>query len=293
PELDPVHGRADRRQGGDQHQRLPPAARADRRGLPELLLARLFAAAQRRRPLPRDQGQAEPEGLEHPPPRGLSRQDAGRPDERRHLGGAQLPVPEQSSRPRPRLRRGPEAPRRLLPPARRGQDPLGQAGDDPARTGPRGVGAGLRRGARRAGRDLRGPADPRADPHPERRLHRRGGQVLHLYAHPPDAAGRAEGRGGPPRRRRERLVVHRPDRAGGGLRVAGLTREIRGLGQALVDVLRAELAALERDLARSGGELSKGLGLFGAAAALAFWAIGALVVAAIAGLAVWLPLWGA
>ncbi|HXU46366.1 MAG TPA: phage holin family protein [Thermoanaerobaculia bacterium] len=75
--------------------------------------------------------------------------------------------------------------------------------------------------------------------------------------------------------------------------MAGLTREIRGLGQALVDVLRAELAALERDLARSGGELSKGLGLFGAAAALAFWAIGALVVAAIAGLAVWLPLWGA
>jgi hypothetical protein len=68
---------------------------------------------------------------------------------------------------------------------------------------------------------------------------------------------------------------------------------VRELGQSWLDVLRAELQALEDDFARSGSHLKKGVGLFGGAVALGFWAIGALVVAGIAGLATWVPLWAA
>lgn len=68
---------------------------------------------------------------------------------------------------------------------------------------------------------------------------------------------------------------------------------VRELGQSWLDVLRAELQALEDDFARSGHQLKRGAGLFGGAVALGFWAVGALVVAAIAGLATWLPLWAA
>lgn len=75
--------------------------------------------------------------------------------------------------------------------------------------------------------------------------------------------------------------------------VGGWGRLVRELGQSWIDVLRAELAALEDDFARSGRHLKRGVGLFGGAAALGFWAVGALVVAAIAALAVWLPLWAA
>lgn len=71
----------------------------------------------------------------------------------------------------------------------------------------------------------------------------------------------------------------------------GWGRLVRELGQSWLDVLRAELAALEDDFARSGRHLRRGLGLFGGAAALGFWAVGALVVAAIATLGIWLPLW--
>ncbi len=75
--------------------------------------------------------------------------------------------------------------------------------------------------------------------------------------------------------------------------MAGWGRLVRELGQSWLDVLRAELAGLEDDLARSGNQLKRGAGLFGGSVALGFWAVGALVVAAIGGLAVWLPLWAA
>jgi hypothetical protein len=73
----------------------------------------------------------------------------------------------------------------------------------------------------------------------------------------------------------------------------GWGRLVRELGQSWFDVLRAELQALEDDFSRSGHQLKRGAGLIGGAVALGFWAIGALVVAAIAGLGVWLPLWAA
>ncbi len=73
--------------------------------------------------------------------------------------------------------------------------------------------------------------------------------------------------------------------------VAGWGRLVRDLGQSWIEVLRAELSALEDDFSRSGKRLKRGIGLFGGAVALGFWAVGALVVAAIAGLGVWLPLW--
>jgi Zn-dependent protease with chaperone function len=67
----------------------------------------------------------------------------------------------------------------------------------------------------------------------------------------------------------------------------------RSLGQALFEVLRAEAEALGEDLRRSGAELLRGLALLGGAAAVAFWTLGALVLALIAVLAIWLPLWAA
>jgi hypothetical protein len=75
--------------------------------------------------------------------------------------------------------------------------------------------------------------------------------------------------------------------------MGGWGKLVRELGQSWLDVLRAELQALEDDFARSGHQLKRGAGLVGGAVALGFWAIGALVVAGIAGLAIWLPLWGA
>lgn len=68
---------------------------------------------------------------------------------------------------------------------------------------------------------------------------------------------------------------------------------IRGLGQALLDVLKAEIRGLETEVQRSGQELQKGVGLLAAAVALLFWTVGALIFAAAAVLAIWLPLWGA
>ncbi len=73
--------------------------------------------------------------------------------------------------------------------------------------------------------------------------------------------------------------------------MAGWGRLVRELGQSWLDVLRAELQALEDDFSRSGRAFSRGAGLIGVAVALGFWAIGALVVAGIAAIAIWLPLW--
>jgi hypothetical protein len=68
---------------------------------------------------------------------------------------------------------------------------------------------------------------------------------------------------------------------------------VRSLGEALLEVLRAELAALQGDVQRSGRHLGIGLALLGGAAMLAFWAVGLVVFVLITLLALWLPLWGA
>jgi hypothetical protein len=67
----------------------------------------------------------------------------------------------------------------------------------------------------------------------------------------------------------------------------------RSLGEALLEVWRAELATLQDDLSRSGRHLGVALGLFGAAAVLLFWTVGLLLFALIALLHVWMPWWGA
>lgn len=67
----------------------------------------------------------------------------------------------------------------------------------------------------------------------------------------------------------------------------------RALGQSLADLARAELAALQAELARNGRTLALALALFGAAAAAGFWLIALLLYTAIQVLALWLPMWGA
>ncbi|HVT61694.1 MAG TPA: phage holin family protein [Thermoanaerobaculia bacterium] len=67
----------------------------------------------------------------------------------------------------------------------------------------------------------------------------------------------------------------------------------RSLGQSLIEVLRAEVAALAQDFRRSGVQLGRGAVLLAAAAALLFWTVGALLFTLVAVLALWLPLWGA
>ena len=75
--------------------------------------------------------------------------------------------------------------------------------------------------------------------------------------------------------------------------VQGWIELFRSLGQALFEVLRAEARALGEDFRRSGAELARGLALLGGAAALGFWTLGALILALIAVLAIWLPPWAA
>ncbi len=75
--------------------------------------------------------------------------------------------------------------------------------------------------------------------------------------------------------------------------MASWSELIRGLGQALLDVLKAEIRGLETEVQRSGRELSIGLGLVLAALGFLFWTLGALLFAFAAVLAIWLPLWGA
>lgn len=67
----------------------------------------------------------------------------------------------------------------------------------------------------------------------------------------------------------------------------------RALGDALLAVLRAELAALQADLGKSGRQVGIALALFGGVLALAFWMVGLAVFFLVALLAKWLPLWGA
>jgi Putative Actinobacterial Holin-X, holin superfamily III len=67
----------------------------------------------------------------------------------------------------------------------------------------------------------------------------------------------------------------------------------RSLGEALLEVWRAELATLQDDLSRSGRHLGVALGLFGAAVLVLFWAFGLLLFVLVSLLHIWLPWWGA
>lgn len=71
------------------------------------------------------------------------------------------------------------------------------------------------------------------------------------------------------------------------------TELVRELGVSVIDLLRAESRALQADLGRSGKRAGIGMGLIATAAALAFWSLGVATIAAIAVVAIWLPVWGA
>jgi hypothetical protein len=67
----------------------------------------------------------------------------------------------------------------------------------------------------------------------------------------------------------------------------------RSLGEALLEVWRAEIGTLQDDLQRSGRHLGAALGLFGAAVVLLFWAVGLVLFVLVSLLHLWLPWWGA
>ncbi|HVR96569.1 MAG TPA: phage holin family protein [Thermoanaerobaculia bacterium] len=67
----------------------------------------------------------------------------------------------------------------------------------------------------------------------------------------------------------------------------------RSLGESLLKVLRAELAAVEEDFRRSSVHLKAALGLLGGVAVLGFWIAGLLIFALVSVLHLWLPLWAA
>lgn len=75
--------------------------------------------------------------------------------------------------------------------------------------------------------------------------------------------------------------------------MAGWIEMFRSLGEALLEVWRAELDTLQEDFGRSGRYLGVALAFLGAAAVLAFWIVGLLLFALVALLHVWLPWWGA
>lgn len=65
----------------------------------------------------------------------------------------------------------------------------------------------------------------------------------------------------------------------------------RALGQSLVEVLRAEAGALQKDLEVSGRNLARALAYLGCAAMLSFWVLGLFLFFLVALLNLWLPLW--
>ncbi|HKH47306.1 MAG TPA: phage holin family protein [Thermoanaerobaculia bacterium] len=75
--------------------------------------------------------------------------------------------------------------------------------------------------------------------------------------------------------------------------MSGWIEMFRGLGESLLDVLRAEVATLQEDLSRSGRIAGGALALLGVALILLFWIVGLLIFALIAVLAIWLQLWAA
>ena len=75
--------------------------------------------------------------------------------------------------------------------------------------------------------------------------------------------------------------------------MAGWIQMFRGLGESLIEVLRAEVATLQDDFNRSGRNLGQALAFFGLALILAFWIVGLLIFVFVALLSVWLQLWAA
>jgi putative superfamily III holin-X len=75
--------------------------------------------------------------------------------------------------------------------------------------------------------------------------------------------------------------------------MAGWIEMFRSLGEALLEVWRAELDTLQEDFGRSGRYLGVALAFLGAAAVLGFWIVGLLLFALVALLHIWLPWWGA
>lgn len=67
----------------------------------------------------------------------------------------------------------------------------------------------------------------------------------------------------------------------------------RSLGESLLQVLRAELAAVEEDFRRSSVHLKAVVGLLAAVAVLGFWIAGLMIFVLVALLDIWLPLWAA
>ena len=65
----------------------------------------------------------------------------------------------------------------------------------------------------------------------------------------------------------------------------------RSLGEALLEVWRAELDTLQQDFQRSSRYLGMALAFLGAAAVLGFWIVGLLLFALVALLHIWLPWW--
>ncbi len=59
--------------------------------------------------------------------------------------------------------------------------------------------------------------------------------------------------------------------------MGGWIEMFRGLGESLLDVLRAEVATLQEDLARSGRIAGGALILLGVALILSFWVVGLLI----------------
>src|SRR6185369_1283840 len=75
--------------------------------------------------------------------------------------------------------------------------------------------------------------------------------------------------------------------------MGGWIDKFRSLGESLFTVLRAELAALQEDLTRSGRNLGVALGLIGGALIILFWMTGLLLALLVAVLSIWLQLWAA
>jgi uncharacterized membrane protein YqjE len=73
----------------------------------------------------------------------------------------------------------------------------------------------------------------------------------------------------------------------------GWWRLLQSLGDAMVDLVHAEVAALRADLLSTSRRLGRGLGLVAIAAGLLFWAVGLLSLAAIEVVDLWWPRWAA
>lgn len=75
--------------------------------------------------------------------------------------------------------------------------------------------------------------------------------------------------------------------------MSGWNERMRGLGRSVVELLRAEVAALSDDLASSRRVAGEGLVALVIGLAVAFWAVGAAVAFVALVLAIWLPAWAA